>query len=216
MSSLYVQVIERKSQTLSSYEQWRVLTSSVPAKAKIFAQINTTGNLVETLSLRETEDNNAHHAILIDDNGFVFDSPGFAFLLYSGDKRLLIPSFDNNKTDPIALRIIELVNQLLSNDTLKNRKEFEWLYDNINSAEFVAPMRPREMLNLSKELFLVGTTRNLVPIYQWDDELVGNQFLHHGSELFRVLSNILGRDMTIPSNDSTVLTRIPYQLVTKH
>jgi hypothetical protein len=127
-------------------------------------------------------------------------------LIYSGDKRLLAPCFDNCIAGCTVTRIIELVNLFLQNDTNKNREDHEWLYENIKSAEFVPLMRPREMIDLSKELFLVGSDIILIPIHQWDDEWLGDRFLHGYSELFQVLYTLIKRDMTYPGFDSSILT----------
>jgi len=53
-------------------------------------------------------------------------------------------------------------------DTIRNRQEFEWLYENISSAEFIGPMRPGAILELGKEVLLVGENEIIRPIIRWN------------------------------------------------
>jgi 4-amino-4-deoxychorismate lyase len=210
MPSFYVQVIERKMDTPEFTELQRVISTTVPAKSGLFATINSTNYLPNAMSLKEAEDNDAFQGIFLDTNGYVSESSNRNLLIYTGDKRLVVPSFDNCQAGCTAKRIIELVSLFLSNNTYKNRNDYAWLYENIKSAEFVPLLRPREVRDLSKELFLVGTSGILTPVRQWDNEWIGDQFAFRNSKLFQVLYTLLRQDMAYPGYDSTLLTPISY------
>merc|ERR1712118_81352 len=80
--------------------------------------------------------------------------------------------------------------------------------------EFVPPMRPHEICALAKELFLVGGNTLLMPIYHWDKKWIGEQFVCAYSDLFRVLYTLIRQDMIYSGYDSSLLTPIPYSILT--
>lgn len=207
-SSFYVQVIERKIDVPKFHEGWRIKSSKIPAKSGPIGKICSTNFLSNAMSLMEAEASGSQQGVFLDENGYVAGSSNLNFMLYTGDKRLLVPCFDNCLAGCTVTRVIELVNWFLNNDTYKNREDYEWLYENIKSAEFVPLMRPREMRDLARELFLVGSDIIIAPIFCWDDEWLGKQFLYGHSELFQVLYTLIKRDMTYPGYESSMLTPI--------
>lgn len=206
ISSFYVQVIEKKLKIPDFTESWRIISSALPAKTGLLSQIVSTNSLMDVICLLEAKERCAQQAVFLNASGYVEGSPGMNFLIFTGDKRLLFPSRDSFQICCTVNRVVELVNWFLSNDTSKNREDYEWLYDNIKSAEIVPLMRPQEIRSLAKELFLVGDDVILIPIHKWDDEWVGDRFLNGYSELFQVLYTIIKRDMTYPGFDSSLLT----------
>merc|ERR1712224_456256 len=206
-TSLYVQVIEKRMEIPEFTESWRITSTTIPAKSGPLARIVSTNFLTNIMSLMEAQAKGSRQGVFLDTNGYVAGSSNLNFMVYTGDKRLLVPSFDNCLAGCTVNRIVELVNWFLCNDTYKNREDYEWIYENIKSAEIVPLMRPREMRDLAKELFLVGSDIVLIPIHQWDDEWLGDRFLDRYSELFQVIYTLINRDMTYPGFDSSLLTR---------
>jgi 4-amino-4-deoxychorismate lyase len=207
-SSFYVQVIEREMEIPNFSKYYRIVSSTIPANLESTIRIKSTNYLLNAICLKEAEDVHAQQGVFIDSNGFVVGSSNLDFLIYTGDKRLLIPTFDKFTIGCTAKRIIELVRQFLDNDNPNNREEYEWLYENIQSAEYVPLLRPHDMIDMAKEIFLVGGSEILFPVYQWENERVGEQSVYSKSELFRVLYTLIKQDMIYPGYDSSLLTSI--------
>lgn len=158
--------------------------------------------------MKEAEDQNAQHGIFLDANGFVSGGANLDLLLYTGDKRLIVPAFDNCARDCIVYRILEIVNHFLANDNPQNRKNYEWIFNNIKSAEFVSPMRPLEIIGVAKELFLVGQGTIIIPIFQWDQDWIGDRFIQTNYELFQVIHGLIKLDMIHTKYDTKLSTPI--------
>jgi 4-amino-4-deoxychorismate lyase len=213
-SSLYVQVNENRVEFPNFTERWRLMTTSFPSEGPMLAQVNSTTCLPDVLCCREARNKNVHLGVFVDVRDYVADSSNPTFLIYTGGKRLLMPYLDNGSPKCTAQRIFELVNHFLANDTPRNRKDYGWLYENIQSVEFVPPMRPHEMCALAKELFVVDGNTILMPVYSWDGQWIGDQFVQTTSELFTVLYTLLRQDMVYPGYDASLLTPIPYSTLT--
>jgi len=212
-SSFYVQVIERKMEIPNFSRFWRIVSSNIPANLESTTRIKSTNYLLNAICLKEAEDVCAQHGVFIDSNGFVVGGSNLDFLIYTGDKRLLIPTFDEFTIGCTIKRILEIVRQFLDNDNPNNREEYEWLYENIQSAEYVPLLRPHDMIDIAKEIFLVGGSEIIVPVYQWGNERVGEQSVYGKSELFRVLYTLIRQDMIYPGYDSSLLTPINVKML---
>eukprot|EP00747_Dinoflagellata_sp_TGD_P133680 gnl/TRDRNA2_/TRDRNA2_175235_c0_seq1.p1 gnl/TRDRNA2_/TRDRNA2_175235_c0~~gnl/TRDRNA2_/TRDRNA2_175235_c0_seq1.p1 ORF type:complete len:352 (+),score=-15.18 gnl/TRDRNA2_/TRDRNA2_175235_c0_seq1:89-1144(+) len=213
MSSFHVLVIEKEYCELEmpNYdERWRVITCSTQVKSGIVAEIDSRNSTENIICLSESRNSNAQQGILLDSDGFVVGCSGLDLLAYTGDKRLIVPIADDRTPDCRTQRILELVNQFLAHDSPDKRKDYEWLFENIKTAEFVSPMRPNELRSIASELFLVGGDGIIIPIFQWDEEWIGERFLKTDSELYHVIYKIVKLDSNYPGFDSSLLTSIPY------
>jgi hypothetical protein len=211
-SSLCVQVFEEEQKKRGLNKKNLLMTCSIPSKFGAHAQVSSTwhsaGIVFDVTTLGED-----CHKIFLDVYGFVANCFEYNLLIYTGDGRLLVPSFENTYADPSVQRMIALVNYFLQNDFYNNRRSFEWLYKNIKSAEFTPSLCPREICDLSKELFIIGNGQ-IKPIHRWDEQRIGEHFLEEESNLCRVLCTIMDYDKTYPGYDEGILTPIPYSKYT--
>lgn len=212
-NSFSIQVLEEEGKNNIINNSLSLMTCSMPSEYGALAQIKCNFcTLAENLDV-EAVSSGACQLVFLDVCGFVAHSMEYNFLLYTGDGRLLAPSFENSCADITVQRIIELVNDFLMNDDHNNRSSFEWLYNHVKSAEFVPSMRMEEICDLSKELFIVGNGK-IREIHQWNDKWVGEQYAYADSELSRVLYTIMAYDKIHPGYDKSVLTPVPYSSLT--
>merc|ERR1712023_508239 len=166
-------------------------------------------SLENVLCSLEAENSNSQMGIFVNSDGFVVGCSGLDLLAYTGDKRLIVPIADDFFPNCGTYRILELINQFLAYETPSKRRDYEWLFENVKSAEFVSQMRPDEIRDIASELYLVGGDAVLIPVFRWDEEWVGDQFLHASSELYQVIYKLVKLNMIHPEYDSSVISNIP-------
>jgi branched-subunit amino acid aminotransferase/4-amino-4-deoxychorismate lyase len=203
---LYIQVL--KEDKFSDCHT--LVTSSLPSQYGALAQIKSTSHVLTEIFAPEAVSSGTCLLAFLDIYGFVAHTMEYSFLLYTGDGRILVPSFENSCAGITAQRIIELINDFRLNDDYKNRNSFDWLYNHVKSAEFVPSMGPSEIWELSEELFVVGDGKVRV-IHRWDDKWIGEH--HTESELLKVLRTIMAYDKIYPSYDKSTLTPLPYSFL---
>lgn len=206
-----IRVIDTQREHDAFVEPYWLVTSPMPYMFGAGGQVKSTRCFLEVLADTDHVGHNNYRRIFRDLAGFVSQTNSCNLLLYTGDGRLIVPSFDNSCAGCTIQRLVDLVNNFLRSDRYENRKRFRWLYENIRSAEYVAPLHQEEILKLSRELFVVNEG-DVTPIYRWDDQWIGEKFAHSDSELNRVLNTILEYDMTYPGYSDSVLSPIPYSL----
>lgn len=166
-----LQVLKRKIEFPSFQEKWRVVTSSVPAKPGIFAQTKSVNYLQNALCLKEAEDQGLDQGLFLDEQGRIAEGPNMNIMYYTGDRRLLVPTFDNCLDGCTAKRIVERVNEILGSTDPMVRENFQRFRELFVGAEYIAPLTTKEALLKAREIFLVGSSIIVRPVVMIDGKV---------------------------------------------
>ncbi|MCO5588964.1 hypothetical protein L7F22_042928 [Adiantum nelumboides] len=149
---------------LESTEPAKVITSSIPMKAPLFATMKNVNYLPNVLSLLEAEEQGAFAGIWVDDEGFVGEGPNMNVAFVNAAGELIFPAFDKILTGCTARRTLTLAQESLGG--LKSP------IGNLKGA-IVRSISAQEGKSAS-EMMLLGSSLPIVPVVQWDGQQIGN------------------------------------------
>jgi 4-amino-4-deoxychorismate lyase len=149
---------------LSYPERWyteglRVMTTTYPIKAPLYAMTKATNYLPNVLMQMEAKEGGFDNGVFIDEDGHVGESSNMNVAFVSHDNVLVHPKFDHILSGCTSMRLLELAPKLVKSGQLKDVK--------------VAHITMDEAL-AAKEMLLIGSSVKVAGIVQWDDHKIGN------------------------------------------
>jgi 4-amino-4-deoxychorismate lyase len=149
---------------LSYSEKWyteglKVMTTTYPIKAPLYAITKATNYLPNVLMQMEAKERGFDNGVFIDSEGHVGESSNMNVAFVTQDGAFAHPKFDHVLAGCTSLRLIELA------DTLRLRGAVTGVeVRDITIAEARA----------AREMMLLGSSVKVAPIIRWDDQLIGD------------------------------------------
>ena len=149
---------------LSYPERWyteglRVMTTTYPIKAPLYAITKATNYLPNVLMQMEAKEKGFDNGVFIDENGNVGESSNMNVAFVTRKGVLVHPKFDHILSGCTSLRLLELAR------TRQARAQVSGVeVRDISVAEARA----------SREMLLLGSSIKVAPVIQWDDEVIGD------------------------------------------
>ena len=137
----------------------RVMTTTYPIKAPIYAITKATNYLPNVLMQMEAKEAGFDNGVFIDAEGHVGESSNMNVAFVTGDGVLAHPKFDSILAGCTSLRLLELAEGLKAQGLL--------------SAIEVRDV-PVAEARASKEMMLLGSSVKVASIVQWDDQRIGD------------------------------------------
>ncbi len=189
-SHIYANVLKFKRYPDSIYREGiRLMTSRVPIKSPFFARIKSCNYLPNVLMTKEAVDAGYQNAVALDDEGFLAEGSTENIGVLTRQGVLKFPEFEKTLSGTTAHRVFDLAHSLVREGL-------------IGSVQF-ARVPPQEAYE-AKEVFLTGTSLNVVPVVSYDGRTIGEGI---PGPVYKRLSELLWRDMT--ENDA-LLTPIDW------
>jgi 4-amino-4-deoxychorismate lyase len=178
---------------LSYPERWyteglRVMTTTYPIKAPLYAMTKATNYLPNVLMQMEAKEAGFDNGVFIDPAGHVGESSNMNVAFVTADAVLAHPKFDHILSGCTSLRLLELAHQLQDRGLLK-RVEVRDI--------------PVDDARASREMLLLGSSVKVAPIVQWDGQAIGDG---KPGPVARALLRLLEEDM----RKGDRLTDVPY------
>jgi 4-amino-4-deoxychorismate lyase len=163
-------------------ERWltqgaKVMTTTYPIKAPIYAITKATNYLPNVLMQMEAKEAGFDNGVFIDANGHVGESSNMNVAFVTGHGSLVHPKFDHVLAGCTSLRLLELATVLRDRGLLKSIEVRD-----IPVAEARA----------SREMMLVGSSVKVASIVQWDDRVIGDG---KPGPIAKALLDLLDEDM---------------------
>ena len=149
---------------LSYPERWyteglRVMTTTYPIKAPLYAMTKATNYLPNVLMQMEAKEAGFDNGVFIDPAGHVGESSNMNVAFVTADAVLVHPKFDHILSGCTSLRLLELAHRLQDQGLLK-RVEVRDI--------------PVDDARASREMLLLGSSVKVAPIVQWDARVIGD------------------------------------------
>ena len=178
---------------LSYPERWyreglKVMTTTYPIKAPLYAITKATNYLPNVLMQMEAKQAGFDNGVFIDDDGNVGESSNMNVAFVSREGALVHPKFDHILSGCTSLRLLELARVLKDQGLVK--------------AIEVRDV-PVAAARLCREMLLLGSSIKVAPIVQWDDQAIGDG---KPGPVFAALLRLLEDDM----RSSDRLIPVPY------
>ena len=178
---------------LSYPERWyteglRVMTTTYPIKAPLYAITKATNYLPNVLMQMEAKEKGFDNGIFVDEAGNLGESSNMNVAFVTRDGVLVHPKFDHILSGCTSLRLLELAR------AHRDRAR-------------VAGVEVRDIsvgeARASSEMLLLGSSIKVAPVVQWDDQVIGDG---KPGAVSRALLQLLEEDM----RTSDRLIPIPY------
>ncbi len=166
----------------------RVMTTTYPIKAPIYAITKATNYLPNVLMQMEAKEAGFDNGVFLDAEGYVGESSNMNVAFVTTDGVLAHPKFDHILAGCTSLRILELATTLQEQGLLKAIEVRD-----VTVAEARA----------SREMLLVGSSVKVAPIVQWDEQTIGDG---KPGPVSKALLRLLDEDM----RNSDRLIDVPY------
>jgi len=137
----------------------RVMTTTYPIKAPIYAMTKATNYLPNVLMQMEAKEAGFDTGVFIDVNEHVGEGSNMNVAFVTNDAVLVHPKFDHILAGCTSLRMLDLAKQLRVRGLLKGIEVRD-----VSIAEARA----------SSEMLLMGSSVKVVSIVQWDDQVIGD------------------------------------------
>jgi 4-amino-4-deoxychorismate lyase len=137
----------------------RVMTTTYPIKAPIYAMTKATNYLPNVLMQMEAKEAGFDTGVFIDVNEHVGEGSNMNVAFVTNDAVLVHPKFDHILAGCTSLRMLDLAKQLRDRGLLKGIEVRD-----VSIAEARA----------SSEMLLMGSSVKVVSIVQWDDQVIGD------------------------------------------
>jgi 4-amino-4-deoxychorismate lyase len=178
---------------LSYPDRWyteglRVMTTTYPIKAPLYAITKATNYLPNVLMQMEAKEAGFDNGIFIDADGHVGESSNMNVAFVTREGVLAHPKFDHILAGCTSLRLLELAPRLCD----------EGLLDSVE----VRDITPAEARG-AREMVLLGSSIKVAPIIQWDAQVVGDG---KPGPVSKALLRLLDEDM----RTSDRLIPVPY------
>jgi 4-amino-4-deoxychorismate lyase len=149
---------------LSYPERWytdglRVMTTTYPIKAPLYAITKATDYLPNVLMQMEAKEAGFDNGVFIDAAGYVGESSNMNVAFVTMDDVLVHPKFDHILSGCTSLRLLELARVLRDQGLLKG----------IEIRDISVPAA-----RASREMLLIGSSVKVAPIVQWDAQVIGD------------------------------------------
>jgi 4-amino-4-deoxychorismate lyase len=178
---------------LSYPERWyseglRVMTTTYPIKAPLYAITKATNYLPNVLMQMEAKEKGFDNGVFIDEDGNVGESSNMNVAFVTRGGVLVHPKFDHILSGCTSLRLLELAR------AHQDRAQVTGVeVRNISVGEARA----------SREMLLLGSSIKVAPVVRWDDQAIGNGT---PGPVSKALLQLLEQDM----RTSDRLIAIPY------
>jgi 4-amino-4-deoxychorismate lyase len=174
-------------------ERWltqgaRVMTTTYPIKAPIYAITKATNYLPNVLMQMEAKEAGFDNGVFLDAEGHVGESSNMNVAFVTNDGVLAHPKFDHILAGCTSIRLLELAEALLERGLLKGIEVRD-----VPAAEARA----------SREMLLMGSSVKVAAIVQWDDRVIGDG---KPGPVAKALLELLDEDM----RNSDRLIDVPY------
>jgi 4-amino-4-deoxychorismate lyase len=178
---------------LSYPERWyteglRVMTTTYPIKAPLYATTKATNYLPNVLMQMEAKEAGFDNGVFIDADGHVGECSNMNVAFVTVDDVLVHPKFDHILSGCTSLRLLELAGGLRSQGLLKGVE--------------VRDIRVADA-RASREMLLLGSSVKVAPIIQWDGQAIGDG---RPGPVSNALLRLLDEDM----RKSDRLIEVPY------
>ena len=158
-SQIYVIVTRPNNPPLQYYtEGVKIIISKVPIKPGIFAQVKSCNYLPNVMMKKEAIESGAHYAVLLDENGFLAEGSTESIGILSDDNCLKFPKFGRVLKSITVSRVATLAKSLVRQGVLK---------------DIVFADIPVEEVYRAKEVFLLGTTIDVLPVIWFEGKKIG-------------------------------------------
>jgi len=149
---------------LSYPERWltqgaKVMTTTYPIKAPIYAITKATNYLPNVLMQMEAKEAGFDNGVFVDANGHVGESSNMNVAFVTNHGALVHPKFDHVLAGCTSLRLLELATVLRDQGLLKS----------IDVRDI-----PVAEARASREMLLLGSSVKVASIVQWDDRTIGD------------------------------------------
>jgi 4-amino-4-deoxychorismate lyase len=149
---------------LSYPERWyteglRVMTTSYPIKAPLYAMTKATNYLPNVLMQMEAKEAGFDNGMFIDENGNVGESSNMNAAFVTKEGVLVHPKFDHILSGCTSLRLLELARAHPDRARVAGVEVRD-----ISVAEARA----------SREMLLLGSSIKVAPVIQWDEQVIGD------------------------------------------
>ncbi|MDI6774332.1 MAG: aminotransferase class IV [Verrucomicrobiota bacterium] len=187
-SHLYVVVTKMEGPFMKQHpEGARVGISRIPAKPPFFARVKSCNCLLNVLMKKEAVEENLDCVVSLQAGGFLAEGPTENMGIVTRNRALLFPKLENVLRGTTMIRVMDLAKKLVRAGDLA-RVGF-------------ADIRPADARRAA-EAILVGTTRDVTRIREFDGRPVGNG---RPGPVFEKLSALLLADMR---TNREILTRV--------
>lgn len=160
-SQLYIVITAPFPPATEKYESGVILRSSaVPVKTDYFARLKTCNYLPNVLMKKEAVDAGVDFTVSIDENGFIAEGATENVGIATKNGRLLIPRFRRVLKGITVTRAIDLASVMVGNEIRE-----------ISEAD-ITP----EQAYAAAEMFVFGTTVNILPVVEYDGHKIGGGF----------------------------------------
>ncbi len=178
-SQLYINVIRFKALADICYKNGiSLLTSKIPVKNAFFANIKSCNYLPNVLMKMEAVQAGCQYSVALDESGFLTEGSveNIAVLDKAGILRL--PEAHRTLAGTTAIRVFQLARILVDEKMIEDIQ--------------VGNITPEEAYQ-AREIFLTGTSINLLPVTNYDGRVIGEGF---PGPVCKRLSGLLHADMT--------------------
>jgi 4-amino-4-deoxychorismate lyase len=178
---------------LSYPERWyteglKVMTTTYPIKAPLYAITKATNYLPNVLMQMEAKQAGFDNGVFIDADGYVGESSNMNVAFVTSDEVFAHPKFDRILAGCTSLRLLELADVLKDQGLIKGVE--------------VRDIPVREA-RASREMLLLGSSVKVAPVIQWDATVIGDG---KPGPVARALLRLLDDDM----RGSDRLIPVPY------
>jgi len=137
----------------------RVMTTTYPIKAPIYAITKATNYLPNVLMQMEAKEAGFDTGVFIDADEHVGEGSNMNVAFVTNDAVLVHPTFDHILAGCTSLRMLDLAKQLRDRGLLKG----------IEVRDVSVPEA-----RAAREMLLMGSSVKVVSIVQWDDQVIGD------------------------------------------
>ena len=167
---------------LSYPERWyaeglKVMTTTYPIKAPLYAITKATNYLPNVLMQMEAKAAGLDNGVFIDEDGNVGESSNMNVAFVTRNGVLAHPKFDHILAGCTSLRLLELAESLREQGVIKGIEVRDV---------------PVAEARLSREMLLLGSSVKVAPIIQWDEQVIGDG---KPGPVFKALLRLLEDDM---------------------
>ena len=156
----------------------RLVTSGIPVKSGVFANIKTCNYLPNALLKKEAVDNHADFAVNFDENGNLAEGATENIGIVTPDNLLMIPDPARILAGTTMKRVFDLADAGITNGWLAGKR---------------TTSITRSMLLNAAEILIFGTTTNVTSVTNLDGKSVGTG---EPGPIFRELNRLIQRDLS--------------------
>jgi len=190
-TQVYVNVIRFRKLPDDRYQKGvSLITSKTPIKKSFFANIKSCNYLPNVLMKKEAIDAGALFSVALDEDGFLAEGSTENVGIVGADRILKFPGFERTLSGLTAKRVFDMAGQLVR----------EKIIDDVKFARI-----SREDAYQASEMFLTGTSLNILPVVAYDGRPIGTGKPGPG---YLSLASLLWEDMT---RNEELLTEIDWE-----